>query len=464
MKIIKKLKENAEKYPNRIAFKSNNKEITYKELWDKSNNYAKILKNINGPIIIYCDKTMEDYIAIISCLIAKVTYIPINSSTPINRLNDIIKLTNSKLIITSKQVDIKNIKITNIDNLKSLKFLKEKTKKNNIAYIIFTSGSSGEPKGVPITYENLKNFVSWISKLAPLCDYENIKVLNTAKFSFDLSVADIYYSLYNAHSLIAYNDNYNEIISVFKDIQLAVMTPTFMKMCLIDPSFNSKIITKLKCIYFCGEQLEPKTVKKIYERFPNIKVINAYGPTEATCSISACLIDKNMLDDDILPVGRTDNLATKIDIINNEIIIKGKSVFNGYIGNIIDGYYKENNVNCFKTKDYGYIKNKLLYCKGRLDNQIKYMGYRIELSDIENNIKKIKGVTDSVVVAKYDNNIVKLIKAIVSVNEEVDIEYIKKELQKLLPDYMIPKTIVIVDKLPINKNSKIDRKALENYD
>ena len=142
-------------------------------------------------------------------------------------------------------------------------------------------------------------------------------------------------------------------------------------------------------------------------------------------------------------------------------MLKGDSVFSGYLGNYIGGYYKENDINCYKTGDIGYIKDGKLYCKGRKDNQIKYKGYRIELNDIEYNINKIHGVNECAVVAKYnDDLVVKSIKAFVVLDSKQGVDYIKEELKKLIPIYMIPKAIKIVDQLPINQNGKVDRKAL----
>ena len=155
--------------------------------------------------------------------------------------------------------------------------------------------------------------------------------------------------------------------------------------------------------------------------------------------------------------------ATKIEIEDNEIILKGASVFGGYLGAIEGGYYKENDVNCYKTGDLGYIENDLLYCKGRKDNQIKYKGYRIELGDIENNLLKIDGVKEAVVVAKLKEEkiTVKLIKAYIVVDKNIDIPYVKQKLKEMLPVYMMPKTIEILEKIPINNNEKYDRKKLK---
>ncbi len=443
--IIKKLQENAQKYPNNIALTLNDKKITYKELYEKILYYGNLLKREgNSPVIIYSDKSIDSFIMIFSCLYAKRAYVPIGKCTPIDRLNKIKELTNSSIIIED------DLKV--LDKYKDLDIINND---NNIAYIIFTSGSTGEPKGVPISYDNLNNFINWINSLNPLNDYKNINVLNTAAFSFDLSDVDIYYSITNGHTLYGTDisfDNYSEIYDILENVDVAVMTPTFMKMCLLNPDFNESNYPKFKCVYFCGEQLDVNLVKKIYNKFPNINIINAYGPTEATSAVSAILIDESMLDYDLLPCGDINTSATKIEIVDDEIVLSGPSVFNGYInGNSIDKYY---------TGDLGYIDNNLLYCKGRKDNQIKFKGYRIELDDIQNNANKIDGVKDSIAIAKMNNNTVKSIKLFVITSKSLD--YIYEELNKLIPSYMMPNSIEIVDHFPVNENGKIDRKAMMN--
>ena len=463
----KKIEKIVKQNPNKIAYKVKNNSITYKELWDTSSFYADLLKREGtSPVIIYGHKDINVLISIIACIIAGRTYVPVELSTPINRLKQIVKLADSSLILTDKNISIDNINCLKLDDLKQYEKYDIKENNNDIIYIIFTSGSTGIPKGVPISNTNLNNFVDWISKLKPLCDYKDINVLNQASFSFDLSVADLYYSLCNGHTLVALDNDiqeeYDELFNIMSEIDVAVMTPTFMKLCLLNNSFNSNNYPKLKCIYFCGEQLEVKLVEKIFDCFPNVTVINAYGPTEATSAVSAIIITKEMADNmELLPVGEIDNFATKIDIIDGEIVLSGKSVFSGYLDNFVGGYYKNDNINCYKTGDIGYIEDGKLYCKGRKDSQIKFKGYRIELNDIEYNINLIKGVKECAVVPKYnDNLVVKTIKAFVVVEENIDIDYIKTELEKHIPIYMIPKSIKIIDKLPINQNGKIDRKAL----
>lgn len=465
--MLKKFEQIVNNHKNDIAYIVNKEQITYAELWQSAKIQASLLKRQdNKPVIIYGDKEIFVIITILACLICKRTYIPISYDTPIDRIKKIISLSDASLIISKRKIQIPNIDICNFNSLEKYKNCEIKDCKSDIAYIIFTSGSTGEPKGVPISTNNLNNFIKWISNLSPLSNYKNIKVLNQANFSFDLSVTDLYYSLCNGHTLFALDNKTKEDISkiynVIEKVNLLVITPTFMKLLLLDKSFNSNNYPILKCIYFCGERLEKKIVKKIFELFPNINIINAYGPTEATSAVSAILIDKNILDkEEELPIGNMTNTATNIEIIDDEIVLKGNSVFSGYLNKYTGGYYKENNINCFKTGDIGFIKADKLYFKCRKDNQIKYKGYRIELDDIENNIKSIKQVKDCAVIAKYDDlKNVKTLKSFIVLNDKVEEEYIKEKLKKMLPQYMLPKSFVFIDSLPVNTNNKIDRKAL----
>lgn len=330
-----------------------------------------------------------------------------------------------------------------------------------------TSGSTGNPKGVPISYKNLDNFMKWISRIEPLNGYEDITVLNQALFSFDLSVADIYYSLFNGHTLasLEHQDlgSFSYVFDTFnqKKPNVMVVTPTFVRLCLTDKSFCQERFPFIRCIYFCGEVLEPTTVRKLFVRFPNLKILNAYGPTEATGAVSAVLITSKIAEEsENLPVGSLGDFATEIEIIDGEIVLKGKSVFHGYLGGEVGGYFEENGIDCYCTGDNGKIENGMLYCLGRSDRQIKVNGYRVELDEIERHIDSVKGVTACGVVASYaSNGKLRCINAFVC-GEGINEQQIRNKLKSSLPPYMIPKNIKIVDKLAVNRNGKIDRRAL----
>ena len=469
MDTIQRIRHSAEQFPERTAYKVQDSIVSYRQLWDKAQRYALLLrKQGNSPVIVYGHKSTDIVITILACLIAKRPYVPIEEGTPLLRIEKIIGQTEATLLITEKPLTTGDILCLSLSDLERFSDATEFNCESIIAYIIFTSGSTGEPKGVPISRSNLDNFTGWISELTTLKEYGGITVFNQASFSFDLSVADLYYSLCNGHTLLSFGgnitDDFNGFFNVLKEADVAVMTPSLARLCLVDASFEHTEFPKLKCIYFCGERLEVKTVRKLFKAFPDIKIINAYGPTEATSAVSAVEISEEMVEKELLlPVGRIDTAATGIELLDDEIVLKGKSVFGGYLGGIAGGLFKESGMNCYRTGDLGYIKDGYLYCTGRADSQIKFMGYRIELQEIEHHINEMVGVSDSAVVASYDSNgTVKAIKAYVEADASLSAEDIKKYLAQRIPHYMIPKVIKTVNSLPLNDNGKVDRKALEN--
>ena len=191
-------------------------------------------------------------------------------------------------------------------------------------------------------------------------------------------------------------------------------------------------------------------------------MINAYGPTEAASAVSAVVIDEKILRDVLLPVGMYGNFAADIFIIDDEIVLRGDSVFGGYLDGEPGGHCTKNGVNSYRTGDLGFFRDGYLYCRGRKDDQIKYMGYRIELADIERNLAEVDGVRECAVTAKRDGDTVKAIHAFVvpEAGAKTDAVRLKNALKQRLPDYMIPKTIRFLDALPVSANGKTDRKAL----
>lgn len=459
------LKQTALRHSERIAYIVGDESITYGELRRRAEESAELLKREgSAPVIIFGGKEISMLVSLLACLISGRTYIPVDRFMPEARIEQIIESSGASLLLSEYDADFHGITCCSLDGLERFRNSPPMPQNSDIAYIIFTSGTTGEPKGVPISLSNLENFVDWLNQLEPLCGYRDITVLNQASFSFDLSVADLFYSLTNGHTLAALEtSDTTEIYTVIgrNQVNVCVVTPTFMKLCLLDPLFCAENFPSLKCVYFCGETLEPKTVRKLWERFPTLEIINAYGPTEATSAVTAVRILRDMLDSPLLPVGQAEHYAAEIEIDDDEIVLKGKSVFGGYLNGAAGGYYSENGVNCYRTGDLGYIENGFLYCRGRKDSQIKYKGYRIELSDIERNIGRISGVQDCAAAAvRSSDGTVKHIAAYIV--GTVDAEEIRRTLKTMLPAYMIPKTIRFLEKLPVNANGKTDRKVLCN--
>lgn len=467
--IANRLRQAAREHRDRTAVVTGNEWLTYGELFERAEAAADLLKRQEtAPVILYGHKESAMFVSMLACILAGRAYVPVDRFTPEVRIRKIIAASGASLVLREDGCDFPDIECRTLAELERYATREPLEIWNDIVYILFTSGTTGEPKGVPISKNNLNSFLRWLTAFPPLSEYRHITVMNQASLSFDLSVADVFYAFCGGHTLAVLDrktqEEYSGIFSflIENQVNLCVVTPTFMKLCLLNPDFCEENFPHLHCVYFCGEPLEPKTVRKFFDRFPAVTVINAYGPTEAASAVSGIVIRHEMLVDTLLPVGEYGNFATDISIINDEIVLRGDSVFSGYVNGITGGHFTENGINGYRTGDLGFFRDGKLYCRGRKDSQIKYKGYRVELSDIERNLAEIDGVRECAVTAKYDGTVVKAIHAFVVPETETarDAAHLRDALKQRLPDYMIPKTIRFIERLPMNPNGKTDRKAL----
>lgn len=484
--LLTEWKKAAMRDPDRTAYMAGKEKISYGGLWQRAEYFADLLRRQgSAPVILYGGKECAMFVLILACLLAHRAYVPVDVFTPEERAAKIVSLSGASLLIFAGSariaVDSSSVFCCAPEELAGFAGCAPHEQVSETAYIIFTSGTTGEPKGVPISRGNLANFIGWLNRLEPLCTYGRAVVLNQASFSFDLSAADMFYALSNGHTLVAAENgtDIGAVSAVMREnaVSVCVMTPTFAKLCLLDDGFSAENIPTLSCIYFCGETLEAKVVRRLWDRFPSLAVINAYGPTEAASAVSAVRIGEDMLGEDCsarLPVGVISDAAVDIAVEDGEIVLRGASVFGGYLGGVVGGYFREDAVNgdrindgCingYRTGDLGEIRDGYLYCLGRKDSQIKYKGYRIELYDIERNIAALPGVRACAVTAKRsgDGTVRWIAAYAVSDDAACTAEAVRDALRSKLPGYMIPKVIRMMDALPVNANGKIDRKALED--
>ncbi|MBQ7956879.1 MAG: AMP-binding protein [Clostridia bacterium] len=461
--------------------------FSYNELYKfVCNIYGYLLsKKTDGNVIVYGHKEVYMKACMLACSFAGITYIPVDSSTPEERVSDIINQAEPSLIFgdieTTFCKTVSSDEINRIMNRPVQTEINEiSLKPDDICYMIFTSGSTGQPKGVKVTYSNLDSCIKWVKEIT---GSKKEVILNQANFSFDLSVADFYLSLVTGseHFIIGDISGF-DFSSIFRRLEksgatIAVFTPSFADLLMLDRSFSAELLPKLHTILFCGEKLSTKTVQKLFRRFPDLKIINSYGPTECTFAVTSVLLTKDSVLEENISIGSPkkdveiiicdENLSPLPDGETGEIMIAGASVADGYLNNYgRKAFIEYDGRKAYLTGDLAYRQKGLLYYKSRKDNQIKYKGYRIELTDIESNLLKIDSVEEACVVAKRNKNgDVTGIFGFVKIKENcsTDVQSIEKELSSKLPLYMCPKVRIIND-IPLTANGKRDVKKLsEEY-
>lgn len=473
--------------------------ITYKELWEESNKLANYIKEHCGedktPIVVYGHKNPKMLVAFLACVKSGRAYVPVDTSVPRDRVEKIIDSVEPKLILVTETVErYKDYDFLNVisddyvSNVNASVTKDDYVQDDSVYYIIFTSGSTGTPKGVQITYSALNHFTEWALTLG-----HNSKVrkrfINQAPFSFDLSVMDLYMSLASESCLVSLEktvqSDYKRLFAYLKqsEANVWVSTPSFADLVLADRSFNQEMMPNLELFLFCGETLTNKTVNSLKERFPNAEIYNTYGPTESTVAVTEVLVTDEIIEKyNPLPVGKA-KPGTVIKIMEGtrelpdgekgEIVIVGNTVSAGYFNNP-----KENeraffacksegdSIRAYRTGDKGYLQNGQLFYCGRIDLQIKFHGYRMEIEDIEKNLVKVENVERAVVVPVYEEGKVKYLKAYCVYAQPVEHELkvqkqIKQQMMTFVPDYMIPRKIRFVSEIPMTANGKADRKRIQ---
>lgn len=456
--------------------------MTYGEIYRRSENLAKHIAACGASrVIVYGHKEHSLILAFIACLRAGAAYIPVSSALPVSRRKAIAAQAEAGLVLCAVGRGFAGAGDLRTENILALSenppegdiALPEEIGDDELAYIIYTSGSTGEPKGVKATRRNLNNFIDWIDRTIPLTEEMEGSVLNMAMFSIDLSMVDIYYALTHGRALVTttfeqqqhLSDLYPHITS--SGAAMMVMTPTMAEFLMRSGRFQRDMMPKLRVIYMSGEALHPGTVRRLLQRFDeDLMVFNAYGPTEATCNVSAIQITDDMCDDR-LPVGIVSSAATEIRIMKDdaavpageegEIVLLGDSVTAGYGRGESGGYCTIDDKPALRTGDIGFIaEDGRLFWSCRKDSMIKVNGYRVEPGDVENHMCDIDGVTGCGVVERYGHLV-----AYVTIDREMTPGQIRAAARPHLPSQMIPGIVRIVDALPMTENGKLDRDRLD---
>lgn len=476
----------------RMAVSGSEATLSWGELQRETETLAALLRSMNipqgAPVIIYGHKEARYLTAIMACIHASVAYIPADIIYPAERIRKIAEIANVQVLIncTAETVPLDFACVIERDNSvtqhRPCAFTVEADIPENdlLQYIMFTSGSTGEPKGVQITRDATLAYMDWT--LPAFGFSEQDVFMNQSPFTFDLSLCDLFHAMALGSSLVLNSAEIAKDQDLFLQRLQAfgctvwMSTPSFTYLFLRHPQFNATHFPNLHTFILMGEELPPRICLQLKKLFPQARLMNGYGPTETTIITTLADITDDMLQQQSpLPIGYA-MPASELFIENptgergeGELVICGPHVSPGYFKRPelnAQKFFMHNGRRAFRSGDLAYEVNGLFYYLGRNDDQVKLHGFRIELHEITNVLVSFPEVTDAVTVAlKRNNEVKKLISFVILAQPLNDLNtHFRGALEKRLPYYMIPGDIVAVHEFPYNSSHKIDRnKLIENY-
>ena len=498
--IHQKLEQQAEENPGLPALLTRERTLSYKELNDHANRMAHFLIdhgiNIEDKVAICIDRSIEMMIGIFGTIKAGAAYLPLSPENPTERLKSIINDANPKVIITNKGSSAnipEGSQVVFIDDILQNPLSADssnptvKVTSRNLAYVLYTSGSTGIPKGVMIEHHSVLNRLGWMQKAYPIDKSDTI--LQKTPITFDVSVWELFWWSFNGANLVLLSkggekdpDSLIKYISDFKVTTMHFvpsMFTTFFETIKVRKAGDK--LKGLRRIFLSGEALPLKQVQEFNEMrkvhsLPHI--INLYGPTEATVDVSYFNCPESEINN--VYIGRPiDN--TKLYVVNNknmmqpigvpgELLITGVNLARGYLNNpklTSEKFFDlkisgDINIKAYHSGDLVKLTPEMeIDYLGRIDNQVKIRGFRVELGDIEAKIHEHPAIKHCAVILADKGGHKYLVAYIcLKPGNKIESDKLRSYLSEKLPDYMVPAYIVFLETLPLTSSGKLDRKSL----
>ena len=501
--VLDYLEKTVQVFSDKIGFLDEKEEITFR---DFQNNAKKIAMGIPAewrrkPVVIFMKKSVRELEAFMGAVYSGNYYVPVDPDSPMERILKILSVVNSEVIICDKeytgrlqeQLDVKVKIIPYEDCLKNeidedyLNEIRNHQLDTDPLYVLFTSGSTGVPKGVIISHKSVIDYTEW---LIETFEFSQTTIFgNQAPFYFDNSILDIYSTLKVGAKLciipekaFVFPGKLLEYLKVNK-INTIFWVPSALISVANANVLSNQELPDLEKILFCGEVMPNKQLNIWRRNFPDVLFANLYGPTEITDVCACYIVDREFEDDEPLPIGKAcknmqilvlnekDELCRTDEV--GELCVRGTGLSLGYFGNPekTQTVFVQNPLNdawselIYRTGDLVKYndRNELMYL-GRKDFQIKHMGHRIELGEIETAAYSLEGIEQCCALYHDTKKQIVLFCSIVDsfiADSSISDKRIYAWLKNKVPRYMLPSVIRIKEVLPLNDNGKIDRVRLK---
>ncbi len=480
--------EQAEKYPQQIAVKIREEALTYKELNEQANQLARVLRKVGvkrGQIVgLMTERSLEMMIGMLGIIKAGGAYMPIDPEYPQDRKEFMLRDSQTSFLLLQTGLDVPSSYQGEIIHLLPEKWAGEErsnlsgvNQAEDLLYVIYTSGSTGKPKGNLTTHRNVMRTVINSGYIEI---NSNDRLLQLSNYCFDGSTFDIYNALLNGATLVLVPKeagiDFTRLSQLIRDEEITV---TFMTTSLFNTIVDLDLgcLQNLRKVVFGGEKASVKHVQKAVRALGEHRLVNGYGPTETTVFAATCSIGQSVLATHRVPIGKPLN-NTRLYVLNRwgklqpvgvpgELCISGDGVAKGYLNRpelnktrfVSDPFCPGSRM--YRSGDLArWLPDGNVEYIGRMDNQVKIRGNRIEIGEVELRLLSHPEVRNTVVVADKDENGHSYLSAYIVLEQDISLNELRDYMSETLPDYMIPDYFVKMDQLPLTPNGKVDKKAL----
>lgn len=484
--------------PDNIAVMDEKGTVTYREYQKKSAAVARRIIECNGgktrlPVVVYLEKSKEVLVSFLGVAYSGCFYSPIDINMPRLRVEKILEVLDPGIVITTNELRktfdsfgyrgryiIYEDVMPDGADMEVVGPVLEKIIDTDLLYVLFTSGSTGIPKGVSICHRSVIDYIDWVTEEFAVSSEDVFG--NQAPFYFDNSILDIYSCLKTGATLnIIPRKLFFQPVPLLEyikrnEINTIFWVPSALTVVSKLKAFRNVDVSKtLKRVLFCGEVMPNKQLNIWRKYLPEAVYANLYGPTEITDACTFYVVDREFSDEEPLPIGRPMR-NTEILVLNDEdrpvegeeigeLCVRGTSLALGYYNNPekTKAAFVQNPLNTavpeiiYRTGDLVRYNEfgELIYLS-RKDFQIKHLGHRIELGEIETAVSSLDQIT--LCCCLYNE---KRQEIVLFIDADFSKNFIREKLLNLVPEYMIPGKVIYVEDMPVNANGKIDRVRLK---